>query len=99
MAQFFVGHCSISGANIQPSSAQTFNDIICLLVAKFYNKYVFLPKNEEERLAELHSFIENYKFPRTGAWKGIHVYVSIRLKFYLIFQTVIFTWMTPVKFP
>ena len=86
ITRFFPRHWQMSDANIQTSAAETFNHTICLLVANFYNKYLFLPRNEEERLAELLGFIENYNFPRVGAWNGFHVYASTKLKSYFSFK-------------
>ena len=64
----------------------TFNKVCCVLVATLYNRYVKLPRTDEEWEAELKGFLENYEFPCVGAWDGFHVYVSSKLKSYFSFK-------------
>ena len=54
----------------------TFNKVCRVLVATLYNRYVKLPRPDEEWEVELKGFLENYEFPCVGAWDGFHVYVS-----------------------
>ena len=64
----------------------TFNKVCRVLVATLYNRYVKLPRTDEEWEAELKGFLENYEFPCVGAWDGFHVYVSSKLKSYFNFK-------------
>ena len=57
-----------------------------VLVAASYDKYVTLPKAEEEWKSEVKGFIENYEFPCVGAWDGFHVYVSSKLTSFYSFK-------------
>ena len=51
-----------------------------------YNRYVKLPRTDEEWEAELKGFLENYEFPCVGAWNGFHLYVSSKLKSYFSYK-------------
>ena len=64
----------------------TFNKVWRVLVATLYNRYVKLPRTDEEWEAELKDFLENYEFPCVNAWDGFHVYVSSKLKSYFSFE-------------
>ena len=59
---------------------KTFNKVIRVLVARMYDTFTVLPKNQAEWETELKNFIENYEFPCVGAWNGFHVYVCSQLK-------------------
>ena len=67
------------GVSISLASV-TFNKVCRVLVATLYNRYVKLPRPDEEWEVELKGFLENYEFPCVGAWDGFHVYVSSKLK-------------------
>ena len=67
-------------------AAKTFNKIMRLLVVKMCDSYVTLPSSEQEWEAELRGFIENYEFPCVGAWDGFHVYISSKLKSFLVLR-------------
>ena len=64
----------------------TFNKNCRVLVATLHNKYVKLPRTDEEWEAESKGFLENYKFPCVSAWDGFHAYVSSKLKSYFSFK-------------
>ena len=66
-------------------AGQTFIKVTRVLVARMYDTFVVLPKNQTEWETELENFIENYEFPCVGAWDGFHVYVCSKLKSYFIF--------------
>ena len=57
-----------------------------MLVAKLYDRYVYLPSTDAEWEAEVRMFLENYKFPCVGAWDGFHVYISSKLKSFFRFE-------------
>ena len=65
---------------------QTFNKVTCVLVARMYDTFVVLPKNQAEWETELKNFIENYEFPYVGAWDGLPVYVCSKPKSYFSFK-------------
>ena len=64
----------------------TFNKVCRVLVATLYNRYVKLPRTDEEWEVELKGFLENYVFPCVDALDGFHVYVSSKLKSYFSFK-------------
>ena len=65
---------------------QTFNKVTCVLVARMYDTFVVLPKNQAEWETELKNFIENYEFPYVRAWDGLPVYVCSKPKSYFSFK-------------
>ena len=67
-------------------AGQTFNKVTRVLVARMYDTFVVLPKNQTEWETELENFIENYEFPCIGAWDGFHVYVCSKLTSYFSFK-------------
>ena len=67
------------GVSISLASV-TFNKVCRVLAATLYNRYVKLPRTNEEWEAELKSCLDNYKFSCAGAWDGFYVYVSSKLK-------------------
>ena len=71
---------SVSAAN------KFFNKVCQMLVAKLYDRYVYLPSTDAEWEAEVRMFLENYKFPCVGAWDGFHVYISSKLKSFFRFE-------------
>ena len=64
----------------------TFNEVCRVLVAKFYDRYVYLPRTDDEWEAELRGFLENYGFPCVGAWDGFHVQWTTKLKNHYSFK-------------
>ena len=64
----------------------TFNKVCRVLVAMLYNRYVRLPRTDEEWEVELKGFLENYEFPCVDALDGFHVYVSFKLEPYFSFK-------------
>ena len=71
---------SVSAAN------KFFNKVCRVLVAKLYDRYVYLPSIDVEWEAEFRGFLENYEFPSVGAWDGLHVYISSKLKSFFSFK-------------
>ena len=67
-------------------AGQTFDKVTRVLVARLYDTFVVLPKNQAQWETELKNFIENYEFPCIGAWNGFHVYVCSKLKSYFGFK-------------
>ena len=65
---------SVSAAN------KVFNKVCRVLVAKLYDRFVYLPSADAEWEAEVRGFLENYEFPCVGAWDVFHVYISSKLK-------------------
>jgi len=63
-----------------------FNHATRVTVQKLYDQFVILPKTEEERKAELTSFLEDWEFSCVGAWDGFHVYISSNLKNFFSFK-------------
>ena len=68
------------------SAVITFNKVIWEIISHLYDKYVYMPKTDEEWIKEYKGFIKNYEIPCVGAWEGFHVYVSTRLKNYYSFK-------------
>ena len=64
----------------------TFNKVCRVLVATLYNRYVKLPRTDEEWEAELKRFLENYEFRCVFAWDCFHEYVSSKMKSYFSFK-------------
>ena len=64
----------------------TFNKVYRVLVATLYNRYVKLPRTDQEWESELKGFLENYELSCVGAWDGFHAYVSSKLKSYFSFK-------------
>ena len=71
---------SVSEAN------KVFNKVCRVLVAKFYDRFIYLPSTDAEWEAEVRGFLENYEFPCAGAWDGFHVYISSKLKSFFGFK-------------
>ena len=71
---------SVSAAN------KVLNKICQVLVAKLYDHFVYLPSADAEWESEIRGFLENYEFPRVGAWDGLHVYISSKLKNFSSFK-------------
>ena len=69
-----------------PTNDKAFNYVCRVLAQRLYDRYVRLPKTEEEWTAEIKGLTENYEFPCVGAWDGFHVYVSSQLKSYFSFK-------------
>ena len=69
-----------------PTAAVIFNNVCKVLVCKLYDRYVYLPRNIDEWINELESFLEDWEFPCVGAWDGFHVYISTKLKNYFSFK-------------
>ena len=67
---------SVSAAN------KFFNKICPVLVAKLYDRFVYLPSADAEWEAEVCGFLENYEIPCVGAWDVFHVYIDSKLKFF-----------------
>ncbi|XP_028394424.1 protein ALP1-like [Dendronephthya gigantea] len=70
----------------ESTASVIFNEVCKILVSTFYDKYVYLPRNQSEWKEELRNFLENWEFPCVGAWDGFHVYVSTKLKNYFSFK-------------
>ena len=51
-------------------AGQTFNKVTRVLVARMYDTFVILPKNQAKWETEHKNFIENCEFPCVGSWKG-----------------------------
>ena len=51
-----------------------------------YDHFVYLPSADAEWESEVRGFLENYEFPRVGAWDGLHVYISSKLKIFFSFK-------------
>ena len=64
----------------------TFIKVCRVLVTRLYNRYVKLPRTDNEWEAELKGFLENYESPCEGAWDSFHVYVGSKLKSYFSFK-------------
>ena len=71
---------SVSAAN------KFFNKVCQVLVAKFYDPYVYLPSTGAELEAEVRGFLENYEFPCVDAWNSFHIYISSKLKCFFSFK-------------
>ena len=69
----------VFGVSISLAS-ETFNFVIRVLVAELYDRFVVMPKTNDEWKSELKGFIENHSFPCIGAWDGFHVQVASNLK-------------------
>ena len=67
---------SVSAAN------KFFNKVCRVLVAKLYDRFVYLPSANTKREAEVRGFLENYEFSSVGGWDGFHVCISSKLKKY-----------------
>ena len=67
---------SVSAAN------KFFNKVCRVLVAKLYDRFVYLLSANTKREAEVRGFLENYEFSSVGGWDGFHVYISSKLKKY-----------------
>ena len=70
----------------QQGQLSTFNKVFREMISQHFNEYVYMPRCEEEQIAECKGYIENYKFPYVSEWNGFHVYVSIHLKNYYSFK-------------
>ena len=81
----FITLSQLFGVSISLASV-TINKVCPVLVVTLCNRYVKLPRTDEEWEAELKGFLENYEFPCVGAWDGFHVYVSSKLKSYFSFK-------------
>lgn len=53
-----------------------------IMFVEYKDRFVKLPNMEEEWRVKVEGFLENYEFPCVGAWDGIHVYISFKLKNY-----------------
>lgn len=69
-----------------PTAAVVFNEVCKVLVCVLYDRFVYLPRNTDEWVQELESFLEDWEFPCVGAWDGFHVYVCSKLKNYFSFK-------------
>ena len=67
------------GVSISLASV-TFNKVSRVFVAMLYNRYVKLPRTDEEWEVELTGFLGKYEFPCAIACDGFHMYVSSKLK-------------------
>ena len=67
-------------------ASETFNHVCRLLVSIFYDRYVYLPRNDHEWEQELQGFLENYGFPCVAAWDGFHVCWCTKLKNHYSFK-------------
>ena len=67
-------------------AGKTFNKVTRVLVARMYDTFTVLPKNQAEWETELKNFIENYEFLFVGAWDGFHVCVCSKLNSYFSFK-------------
>lgn len=70
----------------ESTASVIFSEVCCALIVTLYDRYVCLPKNNQEWRKELKSFLENWEFPCVGAWDGFHVYVSTKLKNFFSFK-------------
>ena len=69
-----------------PTAYQIFSTVTSAIVARLYDRFVCLPRNEEEWKEELRCFLENWEFPCVAAWDGFHVYISSNLKNFFSFK-------------
>ena len=74
---------SVSAAN------KFFNKVCRVLVAKLYDRFVYLPSADAEWEAEIRGFLENYEFPCVVAWDGFHVYINSKLRNFFPLQKTI----------
>ena len=63
-----------------PTACQIFSSVTCAIIARLYDRFVCLPRNEEEWAKELECFLKDWEFPCVAAWDGFHVYISSNLK-------------------
>ena len=69
-----------------PTACQIFSTVTSAIVTRLYDRFVCLPRNEEEWKKELRCFLENLEFPCVAAWDGFHVYISSNLKNFFSFK-------------
>ena len=67
-------------------TCQVFNHLCRILVARLYNKNVYMPSSGEKWQVELRGFIKNYEFPCAGALDGYHIYTTTKFKQYHSFK-------------